>query len=64
MRKWIVMAQDPTGRQVDTTGREFFTRFGAEREKRSYDTLGGARICVPYQGQQVPLVTYLVMEKA
>lgn len=63
MKKWVVMGTDPTGRAVDTTGRSFLTRRGAEREKRRYDRLGGARVLVPYQGQQVPLVTYVVQEK-
>lgn len=63
MKKWIVMATDPTGREVDTTGREFFTRWGATREKRTYESLAAPRIMVPYQGSRVPLVTYRVMEK-
>jgi hypothetical protein len=63
MRKWIVMGTDPTGREVDTTGRIFYTRRGAKREKRAYDTLAAARICVPHQGRQVPLVSYAVQEQ-
>lgn len=63
MKKWVVTAVSPTGTEVGTTGRVFFTRRGAERNKRSYDTLAGTRVCVPYRGQQVPLVTYFVQEQ-
>ena len=57
------MGTDPTGRPVNTTGREFYTRRGARREKRAYDKLAASAICVPYLGRQIPLVTYVVMEK-
>lgn len=63
MKRWVVMGVNPLGEDVATTGRVFLTRRGAVREKRRYDRLAGTRITVPYQGQQVPLVTYVVQEK-
>lgn len=62
MKKYEVMGRDPRGQIVGSTGRVFWSKWSANRELRNYMRLGGAVAMVPYQGQQVPLVSFTVQE--
>lgn len=55
----MVGAYDPNGKFTATTGRRFFTRTGADRERQRYLRLGPP-LTITINGRPVPLTRFRV----
>lgn len=67
MTRYVVAAFAPDGQRTGDTGRTFWTRWGADRERRHYASMRPVMVPKVVEGQldwtqpQVPLVTYRVV---